>query len=93
MEFGQAIIEAKAGKAVRRSGWNGKGMFVSYSPGDPALPAERFFSAANRAFAEQNGGTAEVLPCLTLKTADNKILVGWLASQTDMLADDWELAE
>ena len=29
------------------------------------------------------------LPAIVLKTADNSFSVGWLASQTDMLADDW----
>lgn len=29
------------------------------------------------------------MPCITMKTADNKILMGRLASQTDMLCDDW----
>lgn len=89
MDFGQAIEELKSGKRVSRSGWNGKGMWLSYSPGSPALPAANFWSPCNKAFAEQNGGTAEVLPCITMKTADGKILMGWLASQTDMLSDDW----
>ena len=40
-----------------------------------------------------NGGHADVLPYFVMKTADNKILMGWLASQTDLLADDWEVAE
>lgn len=33
----------------------------------------------------------KVLPCITMKTADNAILMGWLASQTDMLAEDWAI--
>jgi hypothetical protein len=48
-----------------------------------------FWSPWHRAFAEQNGGTAEVLPCITMKTAENRILMAWLASQTDVLSDDW----
>ncbi len=91
--FDAAIRAIKAGLKVQRQGWNGKGMFVSQSPGSVALPAEKFWNPHNRAFAEANGGTADVLPCITMKTADDKILMGWLASQTDMLADDWQLAE
>jgi hypothetical protein len=91
--FGQAIAAVKDGHKVARDGWNGKGMWIAYSPGSQALPASGFWSPANKAFAEQNGGTAEVLPCITFKTADNKILMGWLASQTDMLADDWTIIE
>jgi hypothetical protein len=92
MDFGEAIRALKAGKQVRRSGWNGKGMWLSYSPGSQQLPAEKFWSPHNRAFAEaQPTKAADVLPCITMKTADDKILMGWLASQTDMLAEDWEL--
>ncbi|WP_418294851.1 Thoeris anti-defense Tad2 family protein [Microvirga ossetica] len=37
----------------------------------------------------QTGQVAEVLPYIIMKTADDKILMGWLASQTDTLAEDW----
>jgi hypothetical protein len=36
-----------------------------------------------------NGGTADVLPCITMKTATGEVLMGCLASQTDVLSDDW----
>ena len=91
MDFGYALKELKAGRAVQRAGWNGKGMWLSYSPGSAALPAEKFWSPVNRLYAEANGGTADVLPCITMKTATGEILMGWLASQTDMLADDWSV--
>lgn len=55
--------------------------------GEPALPAANFWSPCNMAFAEQNGGTAEVLPCITMEAANDQILMGWLASQADMLSD------
>lgn len=93
MTFGLAIEAMRMGKKVARAGWNGKGMWVALSPGSPALPTEKFWNPHNRAFAEQNGGTADVLPCITMKTADGKILMGWLASQTDMLAEDWQIVE
>lgn len=90
--FGQAIAYAREGKRVARKGWNGKDMWISYSPGYKALPAANFWSQANREHAEmQPDQVVEVLSCLTMKTADNKILMGWLASQTDMLADDWQV--
>lgn len=89
LDFGEAIYAAQQGSRVARAGWNGKGMWVAHSPGTIDLPAEKFWSEQNRRFATENGGTADVLPCLTMKTADNKILMGWLASQTDMLAHDW----
>ncbi len=91
--FGQALASIKDGHRVARAGWNGKDMWIAYSPGSAALPAEGFWSPANKAFAEANGGSAEVLPCITFKTADNKILMGWLASQTDMLSNDWTILD
>lgn len=93
MDFGDAIRAMKAGKRVARSGWNGKGMWLSLSPGVAALPSEEFWSGQNSAYAEAQGGTATVLPCITMKTATGEILMGWLASQTDMLATDWEVLE
>ncbi len=92
MNFGLALEELKAGKRIARTGWNGKGMWLAYSPGAIHLPAEKFWSEQNRAYVSQNeGATADVLPCITMKTATGEILMGWLASQTDMLADDWEV--
>lgn len=101
MPFGLAIEALKKGKRVARAGWNGKGMWLSLSgtaaQGPHAapreVPAEAFWSANNRAYAEAHGGAAVVLPCITMKTADGSILMGWLASQTDMLADDWLIVE
>ena len=46
-----------------------------------------------KALAEQNGGEFECLASIRMKTADNKVLTGWLASQTDMLAEDWAVVE
>lgn len=91
--FDVAIRAIKNGLKVQRQGWNGKGMFIAYSPGAKDLPAEKFWNPHNKDFANSQGGTADVLPCITMKTADNKILMGWLASQSDMLADDWQLAQ
>lgn len=90
MTFGAAIEALKRGERVQRSGWNGKGMWLALSPGVPHLPANKFWSPQNKLFAAScSDGSADVLPCITMKTADDKILMGWLASQSDMLADDW----
>ena len=94
MTFGMAIEALKLGNRVARKGWNGKGMWLSYSPGTKALPAKSFWSEANARYAaESDSGCAEVLPCITMKTATGEILMGWLASQTDMLAEDWEIVK
>jgi hypothetical protein len=89
LSFGDAIQALKDGQRVTREGWNGKGMWLALSQGNPSLSAVNFWNPHNKAFAESNGGQAEVLSVITMKTADNKILMGWLASQTDMLAEDW----
>ena len=89
LTFGQAIEAMKAGQRVARAGWNGKGMWVALGQGNPANPAENFWNPHTRAFAESNGGTAPVLPYILMKTATGEILMGWLASQTDILAEDW----
>lgn len=91
MLFGEAIKLAKAGERVARSGWNGKGMWIAFSPGTVDLPTDKFCGFQNRRYADKNGGKATVLPCLTMKTATGEILMGWLASQTDLLAEDWEI--
>lgn len=87
--FGWAIRSMRNGNRVAREGWNGKGMWITYSPGVESMSADKFFSLNNAAFAGEQGGHADVLPCITMKTADGKILMGWLASQSDMLASDW----
>lgn len=91
MNIGEAVAALKAGACVARAGWNGKNMWLAYSPGSASLPAEKFWAGANRAYAEGNGGSAAVLPCITMKTATGEILMGWLASQTDLLAEDWQV--
>lgn len=90
--FGIAIEMLREGHRVARKGWNGKGMWLRYiepyapHPDDSpeAEPRNPYFKAwDNNAEAE---GT--MLPWIGMKTADNKF-VPWLASQTDMLAEDW----
>ena len=90
LTFGDAIEALKAGYRVARSGWNGKGMWLSLSHAQTReVPADAFWSSHNALHAIEQGGTAKVLPSITMKTASGEILVGWLASQTDMLANDW----
>lgn len=94
MPFGLALEALKKGKRVARAGWNGKGMWLSLScNGTRDVAAENFWSPHNAQFAKENGGSAKVLPSITMKTATGEILMGWLASQTDMLADDWMVVE
>lgn len=88
LSFSVALHLLKLNKRVARVGWNGKGMWLCLSPGG-MVPFEKFWAPHNREFASlQPNKEAEVLPYITMKTADNKI-VPWLASQTDVLAEDW----
>lgn len=83
MSFGNAIEKLKLGDKVARAGWNGKGMWLGYVGSDQWRLA---FTAPLAC------GDAAPLPWIGMKTADNKF-VPWLASQTDLLAEDWEVIE
>lgn len=95
LTFGDAIHFLKLGHRVARSGWNGKGMWISMSgpPHGTRMVSGGFWSENNRKFAEERGGSVVVLPAITMKTATDEILMGWLASQTDMLAEDWQIVQ
>lgn len=80
LTFGQALEELKVGNRVARSGWNGRGMWLA------VVSAYDYNPDAGKGTAYALGLTK--LPWIGMKTADNKF-VPWLASQTDMLAEDW----
>ena len=89
MSFGHALHALEHGKKVCRSGWNGKGRWLALScPESKEVPASAFWNEHNAEFAREQGGEATVRPSITMETADGKILRGWLASQTDMLAKE-----
>lgn len=86
--FGEALEALKQGKKVTRLGWNGKSMYLWLKPAI-TIKSEWCKDPMLKEIVEANGGEAEALGTICMKTADNKILTGWLASQTDMLSDDW----
>lgn len=86
--FGEAIEALKQGKKVARKGWNGNGMYLWLKPA-ATIKAEWCKDPILKDIAEANGGEVEALGTICMKTADGKILTGWLASQTDMLLEDW----
>lgn len=81
MNFGLAIEAMKAGERVARKGWNGKNMFV-FLAYEPDFVTDADISALDQL-------ETEVGDMLVMKTAQNTYQPGWLASQADMLADDW----
>lgn len=93
MTFGHALEMMKLGKKVARSGWNGKGMWLCapLCNGTKQIPATGIWGKPNAEYAEQNGGTVTVMPYVSMKAADGSIVMGWLASQTDLFANDWVL--
>lgn len=92
MTFGSAIAALKRGKKVARQGWNGKGMWLWLKEGT-MVKSDWCHDPALKTIADNNGGEIEALGTICMKTADNKILSGWLASQTDMLSHDWMVVE
>lgn len=88
MTFGEAIKQMQDGKFVARSGWNGKDMYLWIMPAMTVL-VEWCKEPHLKKLAESNGGSIKCLASIRMKTADNKVLTGWLASQTDMFAIDW----
>lgn len=87
MDFGAALAALKRGMKVARSGWNGKGVFVFLVPGSvfkvnrPPLLG-----------IYPEGTEISYHAHIDMKTADGKV-VPWSASQTDVLAEDWMIAQ
>lgn len=87
--FGHAIASLKLGHRVARAGWNGKGMFLYYVP-ENKYPASRNEHGTMVGVFED-----DMVPYgayIAMKTAQNNV-VPWLASQTDVLAEDWQIVE
>lgn len=90
MDFGKAIEALKQGKAVARKGWNGKGMFLTLQEGSEVDGSLMRNENAKNFYGEDK---VKICPHIDMKAADGSYVVGWLASQTDMLAEDWEIVK
>ena len=89
--FSTALDWLKSGHKVARSGWNGKGMYIWLVP--EATVPKGWVKDKGLLEAIGENDSMECLGFIRMKTADGRILSGWLASQTDMLAEDWEIIE
>lgn len=78
--FGDAIKYLKRGLKVSHKGWNGKGMYLFLADGEDLTSC-------------LSEGDFECASSVCMKTAQNTICVGWLASQADMLSEDWTFFE
>ncbi len=99
MSFSAALACLKAGYRVARAGWNGKGMFVYLVPGSTVEfenlrgPAKEAAIKATEFEGGQQGSARYINGHIDMKAADGQLVIGWLASQTDLLAEDWMLVE
>jgi hypothetical protein len=90
LDFGEALSALKSGKRVARAGWNSKGMWLGL--------VNDWHPMSTPTWATEQGAGAGVMrdvrmsPWIGMKTADG-CFVPWLASQTDVLAKDWEVLE
>lgn len=89
MNFGEAIAALKEGIAVARKGWNGKGMYLYMVDAGRYPPSTLVGSLIADT---QPDGKVPYMPYIAMKTVSDDV-VPWLASQTDVLAEDWVLVD
>lgn len=81
MDFGKAISLLKEGKKLQREGWNGKGIYIELQKPDEysKMTLPYIYIVTNGLVSDNPKAPRGVVP--------------WLASQTDMLAEDWKVVE
>lgn len=96
-DFGWALDKLKKGKKLAREGWNGKGMWIVLMSGLnlPAHSSHELGTKVNARTARHIGEHTPLdgQPYFAMWTARGKWQPGWLASQPDMLAEDWNVVE
>jgi hypothetical protein len=105
VNFGTALEAVKQGKLIAREGWNGKNMFVFQRPEDELdidmiINKVKSLPQSVKNYYDVNTKQNLLHPVkikftayLCMKAADGSIVNGWLASQTDMLAEDWTILD
>ena len=80
-DFGWALLCLRQGKAVARKGWNGKGIYIKLQTPDvnSKMTLPYIYIVTNGLVTDNPNAPKGTVP--------------WLASQTDMLAEDWEVVE
>ena len=86
--IGDAIKALKAGKRATRASWNSTDVYIWLLPA-AKVKAEWCREPHLKTMAEANGGEIDALGSVRMITAERKVLTGWLASQVDLLAEDW----
>ena len=106
MTFSEALEQLKLGKKLKRKNWNGKDQFIFLIHGENIQAAySAWMSDYWTDDDSDNDSDNDILShfidksdislpnFLAIKTTSNQIQLGWLASQADMLSDDWETIE
>ena len=83
MNFGQALEALKQGKKASRKGWNGKGQYIEL-----ATKISYINAAGETINAEHDAIGNKAIAFV----GTSGVQLGWLASQSDMLAEDWEVS-
>lgn len=91
MSFGLAIEVLKQGKKVARVGWNGKGMHLFLINSATLLTNNKAYTTKDT-ISETKIKATELCPFICMKTAQGNV-VPWLASQTDVLSEDWQIID
>ena len=95
--IGWAVKQMQNGSKVRRSGWNGKGMFIVLMPRLqlPAFNAQGPGAKVNDRTAKHigEGQALDSQPYVAMWTSQGQWQPGWVCSQADLLALDWEIAQ
>lgn len=94
--FGKAIELLKSGKKVARKGWNGKDMYLTMvvATCDYAVDSNiEFADIAVPCIKSEYPSYIPTDPYIVMRTAQKTAQPGWLASQADMLAEDWVIVK
>lgn len=99
MNFGEALEHIKMGYRVARKGWNGKKMCIFLTKGSDVQfknlkqHNQDALCCARSEDIENGEQLVHICDHIDMIASDGSIVVGWLASQTDMLAEDWEIVQ
>lgn len=93
LNYGQALEALKQGKRASRAGWNGKGIFIFQRPSDclpkDFIPKVKSLPKSVKDFLVKEDKDINFSAYLCMWSATGEVVNGWLASQADMLSNDW----
>ena len=93
MNFGMALAALKKGLKVARKGWNGKDMYLWLQEGSELLSEDVRSKFIEDLFIEGEAKTVPILPHIDMRTVRGEVLIGWSATQSDMIECDWFIVD